>query len=109
MSTYVQSFEKLPMPAITICNKTAYKNHERNVDWNDYMENTLNLTEFLITKNFKIKPFSTMFYGRCYTITSSIKIAKFGHRINITFKARFLHNILALITCHLLDIDLLEV
>ena len=109
MSTYVESFEKLPMPAITICNKTAYKNHERNVNWNDYMENTLNLTGFLITKNFEIKPFSTMFYGRCYTITSSIKIAKFGHRINITFKVRFLHNRFALIPCHLLDIELMEI
>ena len=46
MSTYVESFEKLPMPAITVCNKTAFKNYERNVEWDDYMENTLNLTDF---------------------------------------------------------------
>ena len=81
MSTYMESFEKLPIPAITVCNKTAFKNHERNVNWNAYMENTLNLTDFLIIQNLsfqdiKIKQLSTMFYGRCSLISNKLPSAR---------------------------------
>jgi hypothetical protein len=92
MSTYVKSFEKLPLPAITICNKTAFKNSERNVEWNSYMENTLDLSDFLVdtnlsAENFTIKTSLTIFYGRCYTIHSKVKIAKFGDPMIFRFKA----------------------
>ena len=92
MTTYVESFERLSLPAITICNKTAFKNSERNVDWNIYMENTINLSEFLVdtdlsAKNFTIKTSLTIFYGRCYTIYSKVKIAKFGDPMILRLKA----------------------
>ena len=51
MSTYVKSFETLAIPAITICNKTGFKNSERNVEWNAYIENALDLTDFLVGRS----------------------------------------------------------
>ena len=94
MSTYVKSYEKLPMPAVTICNKTGFKSSQRNVEWNAYMENTINLTDFLVdsnlsSQNFTIKESLTIFYGRCYTIQSQIEIAKFGTPIIIKFNATY--------------------
>ena len=92
MTTYVESFEKLSLPAITICNKTAFKNLERNVDWNIYMENTINLSDFIVdtnlsSENFTIKTSLTIFYGRCYTFYSKVKIAKFGDPMIFRLKA----------------------
>ena len=44
----VESNEELTLPAITICNKTAFKNWKRNLEMNSYMENTIDLDDFLI-------------------------------------------------------------
>ena len=38
----------LELPAITICNETAYKNFEMNLDRESYLKNTLNLEDFFV-------------------------------------------------------------
>ena len=38
----------LELPAITICNETAYKNFEMNLDKESYLKNTLNLEDFFV-------------------------------------------------------------
>ena len=61
----------LQLPAITICNKTAYKNIERNLNLQSYLDNTINLDEFFVSaeaSNYTIKTSYTMYKGRCYTI-----------------------------------------
>ena len=41
----------LELPAITICNETAYKNFEMNLDKESYLKNTLNLEDFFVNLN----------------------------------------------------------
>ena len=41
----------------------------------------------LLAETFTIKELFTIFYGRCYTINSKIKIAKFGDPMIFRFKA----------------------
>ena len=48
MSIEVESHTEFPFPAITICNQTAFKNSKRNLDIHDYLENTLDESDFLI-------------------------------------------------------------
>ena len=46
-STRLVYVEKgLELPAITICNMTAYKNIERNLKLKDYLKNTIELNDF---------------------------------------------------------------
>ena len=47
----ISSPEGLTLPAITICNKTGYKNPGRHLDMETYLENTMNLSDFLIDIN----------------------------------------------------------
>ena len=48
-STRLVHVEKgLELPAITICNKTAYKNIERNLKLKDYLQNTIELNDFFV-------------------------------------------------------------
>ena len=47
-STVVTVEKGLELPAITLCNKTAYKNVERNLKLKDYLRNTLDLTDFFV-------------------------------------------------------------
>ena len=48
-STRLVHVEKgLELPAMTICNKTAYKNIERNLKLKDYLQNTIELNEFFV-------------------------------------------------------------
>lgn len=48
-SSTVFTVEKgLELPAITLCNNTAYKNTERNLKLKDYLSNTLDLTDFFV-------------------------------------------------------------
>ena len=48
MSMSVEYNEELSLPAITICNKTAFKNWKRNLEINSYIENSIDLEDFLI-------------------------------------------------------------
>jgi hypothetical protein len=48
MSIEVESHTEFPFPAITICNKTAFKNSQRNLDIHVYLENTLDESDFLL-------------------------------------------------------------
>ena len=48
-STRLVYVEKgLELPVITICNKTAYKNIERNLKLKDYLQNTIELNDFFV-------------------------------------------------------------
>ena len=46
MSIEVESHTQFP--AITICNKTGFKNSQRNLDIHAYLENTLDESDFLL-------------------------------------------------------------
>ena len=48
MSIEVESHTEYPFPAITFCNKTAFKNSQRNLDIHAYLENTLDESDFLL-------------------------------------------------------------
>ena len=48
MSIEVESHMQFPFPAITICNETAFKNSKSNLDIHDYLENTLDESDFLL-------------------------------------------------------------
>ena len=48
MSIEVESHTQFPFPAITICNKTSFKNSQRNLDIHAYLENTLDESDFLL-------------------------------------------------------------
>ena len=49
MSVGVVHQEKgLELPAITICNKTAYKNTKRNLNLEDYLANTMDKNDFYL-------------------------------------------------------------
>ena len=48
MSIEVESHTQFPFPAITICNQTAFKNSQRNLDIHAYLESTLDESDFLL-------------------------------------------------------------
>ena len=48
MSIEVESHTQFPFPAITICNKTAFKNSQKNLDIHAYLESTLDESDFLL-------------------------------------------------------------
>ena len=48
MSIKVESHTQFPFPAITICNKTAFKNSQKNLDIHAYLESTLDESDFLL-------------------------------------------------------------
>ena len=48
MSIEVESHTQFPFPAITICNKTAFKNSQKNLDIHSYLESTLDVSDFLL-------------------------------------------------------------
>ena len=48
MSIEVESHTEFPFPAITFCNKTAFKNSQRNLDIHAYLDNTLDESDFLL-------------------------------------------------------------
>ena len=52
----------LELPALTLCNKTAYKNVRRNLKLKDYLDNTLDLNDFFVN----------MFYTNEYGATENI-------------------------------------
>ena len=47
MSIEVESHTQFPFPAITICNQTAFKNSQKNLDIHAYLESTLDESDFL--------------------------------------------------------------
>ena len=53
----------LELPAITICNETAYKNFEMNLDKESYLKNTLNLEDFFVNLNSEGKFIFTYTYA----------------------------------------------
>ena len=62
MTTQVESHTEFPFPAITFCNKTAFKNSKSNLDIQDYLENTLDESDFLLgvtTYNGTADPWTT--------------------------------------------------
>ena len=74
MSIEVESHMEFPFPAITICNQTAFKNSKRNLDIHDYLENTLDLSDFLLG------------------VTTNIEIDQFfkaGHIVTLSFHIEF--------------------
>ena len=81
MSIEVESHtEGLPLPAITICNKTGFKNSQRNLDINAYLENTLDESDFLIAviphAEFGFNPYLIGQAGHIVTFSFQILIAQ---------------------------------
>ena len=67
----------LEFPSITFCNETGFKNKDMisNINWETFMENTLDLNEFFVKMedtngqpfNYTIKTTYSLYKGRCYT------------------------------------------
>ena len=79
MSIEVESHTQFPFPAITICNKTGFKNSQRNLDIHAYLENTLDESDFLIAviphAEFGFNPYLIGQTGHIVTFSSKILIA----------------------------------
>ena len=76
MSIEVESHtEGLPLPAITICNKTGFKNSQRNLEINAYLENTLDESDFLIA----VKTLSEFGF-------KSVQAGPAGHIVTLSFE-----------------------
>ena len=72
MSIEVESHTEFPFPAITICNKTAFKNSKSNLDIHDYLESTLDESDFLLGVT-------------TYTETADPWTAAAGHIVTLSF------------------------
>ncbi len=80
--------EGLDPPALTVCNKTGFKNIDKNLRLEDYLANTIDLeTIFKGARNYhnrhtynlsriKMSTMYTTYRGRCYTFNFDFKVLK---------------------------------
>ena len=94
MSIEVESHMQFPFPAITICNKTAFKNSKTNLDIHDYLESTLNESDFLlgVTTHTEIADPWSAAAGHIVTLSFSYKknpkIYQFNYFLQIHMKRK---------------------
>ena len=92
MSIEVESHMQFPFPAITICNETGFKNSKSNLDIHDYLENTLDESDFLLgvtTHTEVADPWSAAAAGHIVTLSFHIPtyliIAYSRYQVPISF------------------------